>query len=158
MTMLLSPHFTLEDATKSNMAKAHRIDNTPANEVFATLLQTAERMETVRTVLGNFPINVNSWYRCLELNKLVGSKPTSQHLKGEAVDWTCPKVGTPAQVCKLLLNYKDIINFDQLILEHSWIHISFAILSNKPRSQVLSLLSSGGYANGLTTPYGTPIN
>ena len=157
-TLKLSPHFTLADASKSNMAKANGIDNTPPNAVLTTLVQTAYRMESVRSLLGDFPILVNSWYRSPALNAKVGSKPTSQHTKGEAIDWVCPKLGTPAEVCKLLLAHKDVIKFDQLILEHSWIHISFAILSNKPRGQVLSLLETGGYANGLTTSKGVPIN
>jgi hypothetical protein len=154
---LLSPHFTLAEATKSDTAKALKLDNTPDNATFEVILKTAAHMEVVRKLLGK-RIKINSWYRSPEVNLAVGSKPSSQHTKGEAVDWVCPTAGTPAEVCKILVANKDLIKFDQLILEHTWIHISFAILSGKPRGQVLSLLKSGNYATGLTTSTGTPIN
>jgi hypothetical protein len=78
-------------------------------------------------------------------------------MSGEAVDFISPTYGSPLQVCKQIIGYGDIINFDQLILEHSWVHISFAISSGNPRKQVLSLLQSGGYAQGLTDKHGNKL-
>ena len=115
-------------------------------------------MEKVRAALGNKPVKIDSWYRSLELNRALKSKDTSQHLKGEAVDFICPTYGTPTQICKLIVDYQNIIRFDQLILEHTWVHISWnSNPSIAQRGQVLSLLSTGGYANGLTNANGVAV-
>lgn len=68
------------------------------------------------------PIRVNSGYRSPILNKAVGGKPTSQHLRGEAADITG---GTVEENRKLLALLSDM-EFDQLIDESNltWIHVS----------------------------------
>ena len=43
-------------------------------------------LELIRKILGNKPLHVNSAYRCLEHNTKIGSKDTSQHVKGTAAD------------------------------------------------------------------------
>ena len=156
MPKFLSDNFTWVETTASNTAQAHNIDNTEGmtTAVEFACMNTATGMERVRAILGNKSIHINSWYRSSALNLIVGSKPTSQHRKGEAVDFTCAAFGTPLEVCKLLVANRELIKFDQLILEHSWIHISFVIPDVVPRNQVLSLLESGGYATGLTTQKG----
>jgi hypothetical protein len=155
--MNLSEHFTLEEAVKSETAQDACIDNTPTEFIIEAMKNTASEMEKVRTLLG-FPLHVNSWYRCLALNNAVGSKPTSQHIKGEAVDFICPDFGTPTEICKTLVDYSGFIGFDELILEHTWIHISFCSNPNSvPRNRVLSLLASKTYATGLTDVHGNPV-
>ena len=154
----LSAHFSLSDALKSNTADADHINNDPSVSTVTVMTIAASHMEVVRTELENTPITVNSWYRCPELNAAVGSKPTSQHIKGEAVDFTCAHFGTPVEVCKKLIDSRDRIQYDQLILEHTWVHISFAITSGEaPRGQVLSLLSNGSYSSGLTDKEGNKL-
>lgn len=155
--MNLSPHFTLEEAIASATASLHCANNMPPASVQVTMRQAAMDMEAVRTILGH-PITVSSWYRSPILNALVGSKSTSQHVQGEAIDFECPSFGVPVSICKEIIKYPDLVDFDQLILEHGWVHISFAILSGKPRRQVLSLLTSGHYAPGLTNAHGIPYN
>lgn len=157
MTRFLSEHFTFEEATFSQLAERKGIDNTAVSlEVFSATQRTATKMEKVRLILDNTSIHINSWIRCLELNRLLGSKDTSQHLKGEAVDFTAPKFGTPLVICKRLIAKQYMIGFDQLILEHSWVHISFCSPNDIPRGQVLSLLKNGAYAQGLTNMDGVP--
>jgi hypothetical protein len=151
----LSPHFFLREAVKSDTAERLHIDNTPPTSVIATMRSTAQEMEILRAMLGT-PIEVNSWYRSIPLNRALGSKDTSQHVVGEAVDFVSPKFGIPRLICKFIQDHGGNIPFDQLILEHSWVHISFAIRSGQPRRQVLSLLRSGHYAVGLTDPDGKP--
>jgi hypothetical protein len=151
----LSPHFFLSEAVRSDTAERLNIKNDPPASVVATMKDTAQEMELLRSMLG-VPININSWYRSLELNRALGSKDTSQHLTGEAVDFVAPTFGVPRAICKFILEHSGAIPFDQLILEHSWIHISFPILSGKPRKQVLSLLKNGHYAQGLTDLEGKP--
>jgi len=153
----LSEHFTLSEAIYSDAAIAHNLNNTPAYSNIQIMKQAAFCLERVRAALGNKPIHINSWYRSPEVNTAVGSKFTSQHIIGEAIDFICPEFGTPVAICKKLIELKDLIRFDQLILEGTWVHISFAISSGKPRNQVLSLLRSGGYATGLTDKQGHPL-
>lgn len=157
----LSRHFTLEEATHSQTAERLNIHNQPDPETLAVMIKTAEYMEMVRYKLGN-PIIVSSWYRSAALDlALRGGKPAakrSQHQKGEAVDFICPKFGTPLQVIQRIISNKEWIPYDQLIYEHTWIHISFAInLPRPPRGEVLTLLETGGYAFGLTDRKGKQL-
>lgn len=154
----LSEHFTIAEAVYSDKAIELGINNSnPSRDVLWIMEKTASCMERVRAALGNKSIHVNSFYRSPKLNAAVGSKSTSQHLLGEAVDFICPAFGTPVEICRKLIELKDLIRFDQLILEHSWVHISFAIASGANRGQVISLLSTGGYANGLTDKNGAKL-
>jgi len=151
----LSEHFTFKEFLHSNKAVENGIENLATHEIIKIGYQSAMQLEKVRTVLGK-PMSIDSWFRCLELNRLLGSKDTSQHLQGEAIDFISPGFGTPLEICKEIIRNKSTIPFDQLILEHTWVHISFAIRSGSPRGQVLSLLASGHYASGLTDKTGTP--
>lgn len=154
--MKLSQHFTLEEAIISANAIKLGLSNNPDAQTMNVMKDTALEMEDVRSILGNYPISISSWYRSPDVNKAAGSASTSQHIKGEAVDFVCPSYGNCVDVCKQLILHKDLIQFDQLILEHTWVHISFAILSGKPRGQVLSLLQNKKYAPGLTNVNGIP--
>lgn len=156
--MHLSDHFTLEEAVHSQTAARAGIDNEhPSSEVIIVATKTAKSMERVRALL-QFPISVSSWIRCLALNRLLGSKDTSQHRLGEAVDFICPAYGTPVDICKMIIKYPELVSFDQLILEHTWVHISFsADPSRKNRNQVLSLLENGAYTSGLADKKGKPL-
>jgi zinc D-Ala-D-Ala carboxypeptidase len=154
----LTEHFTLEEVTQSSTASRLGIDNSMPPSLMPAVLKTAVGMEKVRAALGNKPISIDSWYRCIALNSRLGSKNTSQHLKGEAVDFICPAYGTPTQIAKTLVDAQSLIRFDQIILEHTWIHISWNSNPDTPqRGQVLSLLSTGGYSTGLTDASGVPV-
>jgi uncharacterized protein YcbK (DUF882 family) len=48
-------------------------------------LEVVELVEDVRTHFGQ-PTTINSGVRCLEHNRSLGSKDTSQHVKGTAAD------------------------------------------------------------------------
>jgi hypothetical protein len=153
----LSQHFSLAEAEHSDTAIANGITNCMPEAAILIAEKTALGMERVRAALGNKPIQINSWYRSTELNAAIGSKPTSQHILGEAVDFTCPAFGAPVSICKKLVELKDLIRYDQLIMEGTWVHISFAISTGKPRYQVLSLLRNGTYALGITDKQGHPL-
>lgn len=122
--MNLSPHFTLAEMTFSQEAARRGIDNTPGPEVVHRLARTAQGLEAVRIRLGGAPITVTSGYRCLQLNRSIGSRDDSQHLLGEAADFICPRFGSPTEVAVALRDSG--IEYDQLILEfRRWVHISF---------------------------------
>ncbi len=119
----LSKFFSLRELTFSKIAEDHGIDNTPTPAILETLKYTAQQLDKVRELL-NKPVNISSGYRCLQVNRRLGSKDTSQHLKAEAVDFKCELFGSPKKVFETIKASN--IQFDQLILEfNSWVHISF---------------------------------
>ena len=154
MTML-TEHFSLEEASTTS----HRsLDNTIPPELEAAVKNTAKKMERVRALLDDKGIHINSWYRSPEVNAAVGGSKTSQHMKGEAVDFICPRFGTPLDIVKKLSNFPELLKYDQIILEHTWVHISFPSDPNAiPRNQVLTLLNNKHYAIGITDKLGNPI-
>ena len=138
----LSPHFTMAEFTASQTAARRGINNTPPPHIIPALTRTAEGLEQIRARLG-VPILVSSGYRCLELNGLLGSKPTSQHALGEAVDFTAPGFGNPRNVVDAIASAD--IDYDQLILEFAhhgggWVHVSFA---DHPRHAAFQLDGAG---------------
>jgi len=143
--MKLTPNFTLEELTSSETAVRLGLDNTPNDAVKANLVRLAKFLEEVRRVLGR-PIMVNSAYRSPEVNKAIGSKPTSQHCLGCAADIRVPGL-TPNDIVNLVV--KSNIEYDQLIREFdSWVHISIPNkFVDKPKKQVLIIDKTG------TRPY-----
>ena len=128
--MQLSPHFSLEELTRSVTARNRSIDNTPSKSDLANLRLLAETvLEPLRTAFGH-PITVSSGYRCAALNKAVGGARSSQHLLGQATDIHAP--GNTAEANKALfetaaaLIRSGKINVGQCIDEYgySWVHIS----------------------------------
>lgn len=134
MSTKLSPNFTLEEMIFSQTAARRGISNVPGKEHMEALKHTAAGMEQVRALLGNKPIQVSSGYRSPALNKAIGGSTTSQHSKGEAVDFSCAGFGTPLEICHAIRNSK--IAFDQLIFEGTWVHISFS--KTRSRKSVLT--------------------
>ncbi|MFT3996644.1 MAG: D-Ala-D-Ala carboxypeptidase family metallohydrolase [Asticcacaulis sp.] len=127
----LSTYFTLEELTQSDIAERNGIDNTPTPEHLANLRDTAQRMDQVRTLLGQ-PVIVRSGYRSVALNTRIGGARSSAHLSGRAVDFVSQRFGTPLDICRRIMA-SDIV-FDQLIYEGTWVHIGF---SDTPRRQAL---------------------
>jgi len=141
--MNLTEHFTIEELTRSQKAVELGIDNTPPADVLEELRATAMMMEQVRQILGG-PILTSSGYRCLALNRAIGSKDTSAHVWGGAVDFTCPSFGTPLEVAQRLATRQALLGFDQLIHEHArWVHIGRAAGDATPRGQLLTIDSRG---------------
>ena len=144
--MNLTDHFTLEELTVSQEAARNRIDNTPGVQTLENLKFLASQLEEVRSVLGDRAILVSSGYRCAALNALVGSKPTSAHIKGLAADFTCPSFGSVRDVVNTIIGSD--IQYDQIIYEYGrWCHIGFAEKGKAPRLQKLTIDGKG------TRPY-----
>lgn len=120
----LSQHFTLEEAVFSSTALRHGVDNTPSDEIVSCIKAAVAGMESVRHVLHDFPIHIDSWYRCGILNGLVGGAKQSAHMTGYAIDFICPQFGNPLQIVNAIIYSR--LAFDQCIQEGNWIHISFA--------------------------------
>jgi zinc D-Ala-D-Ala carboxypeptidase len=137
--MRLSPHFSLEELTHSDTATRLGIDNTPTVEIIDNLTYLAGELENVRDILGH-PMLISSGFRSHVLNNHLGSKRTSSHTKGLAVDFICPSFGNPSSVVSAIIAAN--IKYDQVILEYDrWVHLSFVQLD--PRNQALIIDKNG---------------
>ena len=137
--MNLTPHFTLEELTHTD----HRqYDNTPNEQELDNLKRLAAFLEEVKSALGGRPVMVNSAFRSKQVNDAVGSKDTSQHRSGCAVDIRVPQL-TPDEVVKTIVAAG--LPYDQLIREFDrWTHISIPSRPNmEPRRQVLIIDKQG---------------
>jgi len=135
----LTEHFSLEELTHTD----HReYDNTPNDKELENLKRLAEFLEEVKTVLGGKPIMVNSAFRSKQVNDAVGSKDSSQHRIGCAVDIRVPQL-TPNDVVKAVI--ASGLPFDQVIREFDrWTHLSIPNTPDaKPRKQALIIDKSG---------------
>lgn len=130
----LSKNFRLSELIKSQTALRHSINNTPSLAIAKNLEAVAANiLQPVRDRFG--VTNVSSGYRCLELNRRIGSKDNSQHTLGLAVDFECPN----ASNLEVYNWIKSSLEFDQLILEfydgktpHSgWVHCSYSPRNRK---------------------------
>ena len=153
MSTNLSKNFTLDEFEFSSTAQRKGIDNSLPQD----LLPAASRVAThiMQPVRDKYEIafSPTSGYRCIDLNRMIGSKDSSQHVKAEAVDFTVP--GLPNLYLAQWI--KDNLNFDQLILEFwdeekpnkGWVHCSYKS-SSENRYQVLTVSKSG---TGLGLPF-----
>lgn len=136
-------YFTIKEFTKSTTAIKRHIDNKPSKEVERSLTALVEKvLDPLREAYGK-PIIVTSGYRCPRLNAIVGSTPSSQHVKGEAADIKSVQ-DTPEENKKLFdLIVKLKLPFDQLINEHGydWVHVSYG---QRHRRQKLNAVRKNG--------------
>ena len=132
----LSTNFTLDEFTNSQTAVRNGVDNTPPPEVTVNLVYLATQLEKVRELLGGVPIIISSGYRSPELNRLVKGSKSSQHLLGEAVDFTAPKFGTPRKIVETIKNSG--LQYDQVILEFDrWVHLSYKKSNNRQQALII---------------------
>ncbi len=123
--IMLSPHFTVQEMIRSDIATRKGIYNFPPADVLENLGVLAQKLETVRIILGR-PLYISSGYRCEELNAAIGGSKTSAHMLGLAADFECPAFGPPRAVFDKLREYESDIGYDQLILEFppdGWVHL-----------------------------------
>lgn len=130
-------YFTIAELCRSHTAAKYGIDNRCRMEHVERLTDLVNHvLDPLREAYGS-PIQVNSGFRCQELNTKVGGAENSQHTKGEAADITA---GNKEENRKLFELTQELnIPFDQLIDEKdfSWIHISHRKEGN--RKQILHL-------------------
>ena len=121
--MKLTKNFSLNEFISSETALRRGIDNTPSAEVLANLKALCENiMQPLRDWYGK-PINITSGYRSPALNRAIKGAANSDHMKGQAVDFTLPKEDYP----KVFEWLRNNVQFTQIIDEFgfSWIHISY---------------------------------
>jgi hypothetical protein len=149
--MQLSKNFKLEEFEKSMTATRMGIDNKAGSGEIKSLTDLCyEVLEPVRAKFGK-PIMISSGYRSEALCEAIGSKKTSQHTKGQAVDFEIMGIHN----LKVAHWIKENCDFDQLILEYfnrkeknaGWVHVSYNEKGNN-RKAVLTY-DGKSYENGL---------
>jgi hypothetical protein len=145
----LSKNFTLAELTKSSTALRKGIDNTPSKEEITKLeYLTVKLLQPIRDEFGSY--SVSSAFRCLELNREIGSKDSSQHALAEAADLEVAGVDNFVLACWI----RDNLEFDQLILEFydgtpssGWVHVSISE-TKRNRGECLTI-NKGNVHRGL---------
>ena len=139
--MKLSEHFSLQEMTKSQTAVRMGIDNAPDDGQLQCLTDLCRNvLDHVRSEFG--PLTPSSGFRSPALCEAIGSKPTSQHAKGEAADFEVMGVDN-MELAKWIAHN---LVFDQLILEYykegepnsGWVHCSYTADGN--RNEVLKFV------------------
>lgn len=129
--MKLTKNFELKEFTSSPTAKKYNISNSPSELVIENLKSLCEHiLQPIRDKVEK-PVEINSGYRCLELNKKVGGVPTSQHVMGCACDFKIDGM-TSYEIAEVVLELN--LPFDQLILYPTFVHVSY---SDRCRRQLL---------------------
>lgn len=150
----LTDNFTLYELTATSHANL-QAENRVLNEVqIGKLTDLARLLERVRDIL-ECPLVIHSGYRCTALNRAVGSRDDSQHLRSEAADFV-PKGMDLLIAFSMIRNAAEArqIEFGQLIYEKAqrsygtteWIHISLGAPYRKAETcgEVLSM-NAGKY-------------
>ena len=138
--MKISKYFDWSEVTSTGTG----LYNEPEGlEMKSNLVICAAKMDVIRELFAR-PVIVHSWYRNQKVNSKVGGSKNSAHMKGYAVDF---KVDGMQDLEVALRIAASDVKFDQLILEPSWVHISFA---PEMRGQELTLKVKGGkYLSGI---------
>ena len=141
--MQLSDNFSLYEFIRSDTAQSLGITNEPTQEHKDNIQALVDQvLQPFRDKIRK-PMVITSGYRGEELNKAVGGVSTSQHSKGEAVDFHVKGVQTHV-LAKMLVDSG--LPFDQLILEYgrnsTWIHVSHK-RSSANRGEVLTAKWNG---------------
>jgi zinc D-Ala-D-Ala carboxypeptidase len=140
----LSRNFTLAEFEKSQLASRFNVNNKATATAIKNLKALCDNiLQPLRDDLDR-GIHINSGYRCLELNRKIGSKDTSQHIFGEAADIEVPGLSNED-----LYEYiqSSGLPFDQVILEYhtkgnpasGWVHVSHVSDPAKNRNMALEL-------------------
>ena len=142
----LSPHFALSEFTKSATARSHGIKNEPAPEQVENLKALCvHTLEPLREALG-LPVVITSGYRTKALNSMLAhSSERSQHMLGQAADFYVAPGQSGLSRRELLIKafrliiLDESIDYDQLILYPSFIHVSYVSRERNRRTILLGM-------------------
>lgn len=93
---------------------------------------------------------ITSGYRCPALNKAIGGVPTSQHVKGEAVDFVPVNRGDGVVTREKVWKKLQEMNVDQAIIYDTFFHVSWKFHGN--RQQYIDKRTAKQNTNTLQLP------
>ena len=170
--MNLSEHFTKKELTHSDTANKCGIKNEPNEVQLKTLIHTCEYfLEPLRALLNeeykeyreqkvkSCIIKITSGFRCLALNRKIGSKDNSQHVTGEAVDFDVililqngKRITLPHTETYTFIKHKikkGDLSADQVICETSggayWVHASYKASGDSKNRKQFLIYKNGKY-------------
>jgi D-alanyl-D-alanine dipeptidase len=157
MNEMLSPHFSRSEFEHSDTARRLGLANVMgAVELAAARALCFQILEPLRAHFGGRAITLNSGYRAPAVNRAVGSKPGSQHERGEASDIEIAGVSN-ADLAQYIKG--STLDFDQLILEaynpgvagSGWVHVSRSNRGRQRRACLTMTMGSHGavYSQGI---------
>lgn len=122
----LSQHFTLAELTRTSLTEYQKANAFEAESYVSALTALcATLLEPVRAKFG--PVSIHSGFRGLTVNAAVKGTKGSQHLRGEAADFSCPSARLE-DVMRWIVHDSGL-HYGQVILEGrhgppTWIHLS----------------------------------
>ena len=132
--------FTLKEFLYSKTADSLGIENVPDFEQVRNLDNLVKYLlNPCRQYIGR-SIYINSGYRSITLNAVVGGASSSQHLSGKAADITTLYNKADVDLFKFIV---DKMDFDQCIRYKTFIHVSYDGKSN--RNQVIDKVNKESY-------------
>ena len=146
----LSPHFSLKEMTDSQTAVKYGIANVPSEQEIENLRRLCQgTLEPLREAL-QLPMVITSGYRTKALNDKLGrSSKHSQHMQGQAADFHIGQTLMSRILCisrrKLLIKafrriiLDESIDYDQLIIYPSFIHVSYVSRSRNRHNIMLGM-------------------
>lgn len=122
-------NFTMSELMHSDTADREGINNIPYNPIVLDnlLVLITDCLQPLRNYIGK-PMVITSGYRSPVINQLVGGAQKSQHLWGNAADFIVKGLTIDETIDKVKASG---VEFDQLIHEGNWVHISY----NKGRNR-----------------------
>jgi len=151
----IAKYFTLREVFASETARVNKINNIPRDwcefvKVFKSAFHLSRKvLDPIREAYG--VMNITSWHRCRVLIDAMDCIKTTQHGKGEAVDFVYSS-GVLRVIFKAIVSGELEVPYDQIIFEKRgsvyWIHISHKYRGNNRRKALVSP-SAGCYV-----PYG----
>ena len=151
-----TPHFALDELTKSATARKYGIANIPTPEAKNNLRSLCvNSLEPLREEI-DLPVCITSGFRCKAVNeRITHHSATSQHMSGRAADFYIGD--NPDSPCGLsrrerlikalhLIITSDKIDYDQVILYPTFIHVSY-VSRDKNRHCITKANGHGHYCN-----------
>lgn len=143
--MKISKHISFNEATKSQTATRHGINNEPTEWQLKNMILVATKCFEPLREWNNEPIGISSFLRSKKLNELIGGSTNSQHLQGlysgkeeGAIDIDADIFNNGITNAEIFEWLKANVEHDQLILEYpnqygepKWVHISYRKGANR---------------------------
>lgn len=132
-----SKYFTFEELTDSehhpSLVNQNRSD---AQKYISSGAKLSKLLESIRHILGDKPVKINSGYRNSKLNSAVGSKvTTSSHTRFEAAD-IVPSSMNINSAFKTLMSAKEhglLPDLRKVLQEGTWLHVEVSTNPNDYR-------------------------